>query len=133
MFVLLGLVLIALSMYLPIMMGVGHRTVGATFSYGYFRSLTPFVTLASLASTFIAAAVILSFEKSRPSLMSVWLGVLTLCVFAVEISLSLYLSLLRPAVNASTLFGIYLLIGLVPFGLACTMFTLASLVSCGWT
>ena len=134
-FVLLGLVLIALSMYLPIMMGVaaGHRSIGATFSYGYFRSLTPFVTLASLASTFIAAAVILSFEKSRPSLMSVWLGVLTLFVFAVEISLSLYLSLLRPAVNASTLFEIYLLIGLVPFGLACTMFTLASLVSCGWS
>ena len=74
----------------------------------------------------------MSFEKSRPGAASVLFGALTLCVFGVEISLSLYLSLLRPlAVSASALVGLYLLIGLVPFGLACTMFTLASLVGSG--
>jgi hypothetical protein len=73
--------------------------------------------------------VILSFEKSRSTSTSVLFGVLTLSVFATEISLSLYLSLVRsPPATVSPVLGIYALIGLVPFGLACTMFTLASLL-----
>jgi len=133
-FILLGVVLVGLSVFLPIMMGATaeHRAVGTSFSSGYLRSLTPFVTIASMASSFVAAAVILSFEKSRPGAASVLFGALTVCVFAVEIFLSLYLSLLRPLVSGAWgLFGLYLLIGLVPFGLACTMFTLASLVGSG--
>jgi hypothetical protein len=106
-----------------------HRGVSGTFMPGYLRSLAPFITVASMASCFVATAVILSFEKSRPTGKSVLFGVLTLSVFAAEISLSLYLSLVRPsAATVPSVVGIYALIGLVPFGLACTMFTLASLL-----
>jgi hypothetical protein len=81
-----------------------------------------------MASSFVATAVILSFEKSKSTGASVLFGVMTLSVFATEISLSLYLLLVRsPAANVSPVLEIYALIGLVPFGLACTMFTLASL------
>ena len=131
-FVLVGLVLIGLSVLLPVMMGAvtEHRGVAAAFLSGYLQSLTPFITNVSMASSFIAAIVILSFEKSRPNLASVLFGAVTLSVLATEISLSLYLSLVRPPrATAPNLLGVYALIGLVPFGLACTMFTLASLVS----
>jgi hypothetical protein len=83
-----------------------------------------------MASSFVVAAVILSFEKSKANVTSVLFGVLTLSVFATEISLSLYLSLVRPlTASAPNLLGIYALIGLVPFGLGFTMFTLASIMS----
>jgi hypothetical protein len=129
-FVLVGLILVSLSVLLPILMQTvtQHRGVGGAFMPGYLRSLTPFVTNASIASSFVATAVILSFEKSRPTGKSVLFGGLTLSVFATEISLSLYLSLVRPP-TATVPLEIYALIGLVPFGLACTMFTLASLLS----
>lgn len=131
-FVLVGLVLVGLSVLLPILMETvtQHRGVGGAFMPAYLRSLTPFITNASMASSFVATAVILSFEKSRPTGTSVLFGVLTLAVFAGEISLSLYLSLVRPpAVTVPTVLETYALIGLVPLGLACTMFTLASLLS----
>jgi uncharacterized membrane protein len=131
-FVLVGLILVSLSVLLPILMvtATEHRVATATVMPGYLRSLTPFITTASMASSFVAAAVILSFEKSRPNRSSVLFGILTLSVFAVEISLSIYLSLIRPLTQAApTLLAIYALIGLVPFGLACTMFTLASMVT----
>ena len=130
-FVLVGLVLVSLSVILPILMETAtqHRGVSGAFMPGYLRSLTPFITNASMASSFVATAVILSFEKSRSTSTSVLFGVLTLSVFATEISLSLYLSLVRsPPATVSPVLGIYALIGLVPFGLACTMFTLASLL-----
>lgn len=130
-FVLVGLVLVCLSVLLPILMEAAtqRRGVGGAFMPGYLRSLTPFITNASIASSFVATTVILSFEKSRPTGASVLFGVLTLAVFAGEISLSLYLSLVRPsAPTVPTVFETYALIGLVPFGLACTMFTLASLL-----
>jgi hypothetical protein len=130
-FILLGLVLVTLSVLLPILMEkvIQHRVVGGVFMTVYLRSLTPFITDASMASSFVAIAVILSFEKSRPTRTSVLFGLTTLSVFAAEFSLSLYLSLLRPAAaSVQTITEIYALIGLVPFGLACTMFTLASLL-----
>ena len=132
MFVLVGAVLVSLSVLLPVLMerATEHRGVTTTFGSGYLRSLTPFITMASMASSFIAAAAILSFEKSKPSRMSILFGVLTLTVFAVEIALSVYLYLVRPPSPSSVApLAIYALIGLVPFGLACTMFTLASMVS----
>jgi hypothetical protein len=50
-------------------------------------------------------------------------------VFSLEISLSLYLSMVRPlTASAPPLLAIYLLIGLVPLGLGCTLFTLASVI-----
>jgi hypothetical protein len=131
-FVLVGLVLVGLSVLLPILMEAAteHRGVAAIFTSGYLRSLTPFITDVSMVSSFIAAIVIVSFEKSRPSVASVLFGVLTLSVLAAEISLSLYLSVVRSLRGTvPSLLGIYALIGLVPFGLACTMFTLASIVS----
>ena len=131
-FVLIGLVLVSLSVLLPLWMvtATEHRGVGATFMSGYLRSLTPFITNVSMASSFVAAAVILSFEKSKANVTSVLFGVLTLSVFAAEISLSLYLSLVRSLIaNVPSLLGIYALIGLVPFGLGCAMFTLASIMS----
>ena len=107
-----------------------HRGANAAFISGYLRSLTPFITSVSMASSFVVAAVILSFEKSRATFTSVLFGALTLSVFAAEISLSLYLSLVRaPTTSAPILIGTYLLIGLVPFGLGFTMFTLASVIS----
>jgi len=133
-FVLVGLVLIGLSVLLPVTMGAvtEHRGVATNFLSGYLRSLTPFITNVSMASSFIAVIVILSFDKSRPSFLSVLFGAVTLSVLAAEISLSLYLSLARPLrATAPNLMGIYTLIGLVPFGLACTMFTLASIISTG--
>jgi len=131
-FILLGLVLVGLSFLLPFLMEtvIQHRGAGGAFLPGYLRSLTPFISDAAMASAFVATAVILSFERSEPTGRSVLFGVLTLSVFAAEISLSLYLSLLNPAPRvAPSVLGIYVLIGLVPFGLACTMFTLASFVS----
>jgi len=130
--VLIGFVLVSLSVLLPILMETvaEHRGVGATFISGYLRSLTPFITNVSMASSFVVAAVILSFEKSKANVTSVLFGVLTLSVFATEISLSLYLSLVRPlTASAPNLLGIYALIGLVPFGLGFTMFTLTSIMS----
>lgn len=130
-FILVGLVLVTLSVLLPILMEtvIQHRVVGGVFMTGYLRSLTPFITDASMASCFVATAVILSFEKSRPTRISVLFGVMTLLVFGAEFSLSLYLSLLRsPATSVQTMIEIYALMGLVPFGLACTMFTLAFLL-----
>lgn len=131
-FVLVGLVLVSLSVLLPILMetATGHHGVTAGFGSSYLRSLTPFITIASMASCFIAAAVILSFEKSKPGRMTVPFGMLTLSVFVTEIILSTYVSVMRPLPpTVLTPLAIYVLIGLVPFGLACTMFTLASMVS----
>jgi hypothetical protein len=131
-FIVVGLVLVSLSVLLPSLMEtvIEHRGTGATFMSSYLRSLTPFITNVSMASSFVATAVILSFEKSRPKVTSVLLGGLTLSVFAAEVSLSLYLFLVRPpTATAPSLLGLYVLMGLVPFGLACTMFTLASMIS----
>jgi hypothetical protein len=51
-------------------------------------------------------------------------------VFAAEISLSIYLSVVRPlSGTAPTQLAIYALVGLVVLGLGCTMFTLASIIS----
>ena len=131
-FILVGLVLVSLSIILPTLMAESsaHRGAGLTFGIGYLRSLTPFVTLSSMASTFVAAATILSFEKSRPRRLSVIFGSLTIVVFAAELLLSIYLSINRSfASTAQAVLGLYVLIGLVPFGLACAMFTLAPMVS----
>jgi len=130
-FILLGSVLICLSVLLPILMEtVAERHgIGTMFASGYLRSLTPFITDFSMASSFVAIAVILSFERAKVGVASVFLGALTLSVFAAEISLSVYLSLVRPLPGtASSLLGIYTLMGLIPFGLACTVFTLASIM-----
>ncbi|MGA2972156.1 MAG: hypothetical protein ABSE39_05995 [Candidatus Bathyarchaeia archaeon] len=130
--VLVGLVLAALSVILPILMGAitERGGAGAAFRSGYLRALTPFITNVSMASCFLVAVVILSFEKSGVNAKSVMFGILTLSAFTAEITLSLYLSLVRllPAA-APTLMAIYVLIGLVPLGLGCTMFTLASIFS----
>jgi hypothetical protein len=57
-------------------------------------------------------------------------GILTLSVFIAEISLSIYLSLIRPLSGTAPIqFAIYALIGLVTLGLGCSMFTLASIIS----
>jgi len=130
-FVILGFGLMLLSIVLPILMetAVQHRGVLAA---GYLRSLTPLIADAATASSFVAIVVIMSFEKSRVSRKLVLFGVVTLSVFVIEILLSLYLLLVRsPTGAASIVFGIYALIGLVPLGLACTMFTLASLLRAG--
>ena len=133
-FVLIGVVLVSLSVLLPVLMEIAteRRGVSSTFGSGYLRSLSPFITIASMASCFISATAILSFEKSKPSRASIFFSVLTLSVFVAEIALSIYLSIVRPispaALASST---IYVLIGLVPFGLGCTMFTLASMATRG--
>jgi hypothetical protein len=127
----IGLALVAFSVLLPILMGaVNEKGAGAAFRSGYLRALTPFVTNASMASSFIVAAVVLSFEKSKANAAAVLFGILTLSVFTAEILLSFYLSLFRPLTGtAPNLSAIFLLIGLVPLGLGCTMFTLASVMS----
>jgi len=127
-----GLALVTFSVLLPILMGAitENGGTGTAFRSGYLRALTPFVTNASMASSFIVAAVLLSFEKSKANAAAVLFGVLTLSVFTAEISLSFYLSMFRPLTGAApNLSAFFLLIGLVPLGLGCTMFTLASIMS----
>ena len=131
-FVLVGVLLVSPSVILPTLMqrATEHRGVTEAFGAGYLRALTPFVTIASMASSFISAAVILSFEKSRPSRASALLGIMTLFVLAIELALSVYVSIIH--LQSPTVLGplaLYVLIGLVPFGLACTLFTLASILS----
>jgi uncharacterized membrane protein len=130
--ILVGLVLVVLSVLVPILMGAMTRGggVSAGIRSGYLRALTPFITTVSMASSFVVAAVILSFEKSKANLASVLFGILTLSVFTAEISLSIYFSLVRPlSGTAPTQLAIYALIGLILLGLGCTMFTLASIIS----
>jgi hypothetical protein len=127
--VLMGLALVVLSVLLPVLMGATTDYGVGAFRSGYVRVLTPFITGISMASSFIVALVILTFEKSKANAASVLFGVLTLSVFSVEISLSVYLSVVRAlTASAPPLLAIYLLIGLVPLGLGCTMFTLASVI-----
>jgi hypothetical protein len=130
--VIVGLALVTFSVLLPILMGTVTENggTGTAFRLGYLRALTPFVTNASMASSFIVAAVLLSFEKSKANATAVLFGILTLSVFTAEISLSFYLSMFRPLTGAApNLSAIFLLIGFVPLGLGCTMFTLASIMS----
>jgi hypothetical protein len=129
--ILVGLILVALSAVIPVWMGAMTRGGGesAAIRSGYLRALTPFIVIASLASSFVVAVVVVSFEKSKVSVVSVFFGILTLSVFTTEISLSIYLSLARPlSGTVSFQLGIYALIGLVFLGLGCTMFTLASII-----
>ena len=134
--ILVGVVLVVLSPVIPIWMGAMTRGggVGSAIRSGYLRALTPFITIVSLASSFVVAVALLSFEKSKVSFVSVLFGILTLCVFTAEISLSVYLSLVRRLSGTSSIqLAIYALIGLVLLGLGCTMFTLASVVSVRWS
>jgi hypothetical protein len=128
-FAILGLGLVILSVVLPILMEATLQPRRALMS-GYLRLLMSFIADASVASSFIAIVVILSFEKTKANVTAVLFGILTLSVFTAEIALSLYLSLVRPLAASSEL-AIYVLIGLIPFGLGCTMFTLASSISAG--
>jgi hypothetical protein len=128
--VLIGCALLLLSALLPVLMGATENGVSAAFRSGYVRVLTPFITNVSMASSFVVAVVVLTFEKSKANAASVLFGFLTLSVFSAEISLSLYLSMVRSlTARAPPLSPIYLLIGLVPLGLGFTMFTLASIIS----
>ena len=122
-----GVILVSLSVLLPTLMMVSteHRSLTANFQARYLGELTPFITIASMASSFVAAAVILSFEKASANRESILFGVLTISIFVTEIMLSIYVSVVRQSLVVST---VYLLMGLVPFGLACTMFTLATIV-----
>jgi hypothetical protein len=130
--ILVGVILVVLSAVIPIWMGAMTRGGGenAAIRSDYLRALTPFITIVSLASSFVVAAVILSFEKSRVNVASVLFGILTFSVFTAEISLSIYLSLLRPLPGTAPIqLALYVLIGLVFLGLGWTMFTLASIIS----
>ncbi len=129
---LFGVILVVLSVVIPIWMGAMIRGGGENVAirFDYLRALTPFITIVSLVSSFVVAVVIVSFEKSRANVASVLFGILTLSVFIAEISLSIYLSLIRPLSGTALIqLAIYALIGLVTFGLGCTMFTLASIIS----
>lgn len=95
---LFGVILVVLSVVIPIWMGAMIRGGGENVAirFDYLRALTPFITIVSLVSSFVVAVVIVSFEKSRANVASVLFGILTLSVFIAEISLSIYLSLIRP-------------------------------------
>ena len=130
--ILVGLVLVALSVLVPIWMGAMTRGggVGAAIRSSYLRALTPFITTVSLASSFVVAAVIVSFDKSKANRATVLFGILTLSAFTAEIVLSIYLSLARQLSGTAPIqLAIYALIGLVLLGLGCTIFTLASIIS----
>ncbi|MGD0422281.1 MAG: hypothetical protein ABSA92_02350 [Candidatus Bathyarchaeia archaeon] len=128
--VLVGLASVVLSVILPLLMRgvIEHGGGGVTFRSGYLRVLTPFITNVSMASAFVVAVVILSFDKSKANAVSALFGILTLAVSSAEISLSFYLSLSLPLTANAPMMEIYL-IGLVPLGLGCTMFTLAAIMS----
>ncbi len=130
--ILVGSVLVVLSVLVPILMGTMTRGGGisAAIRLNYLRALTPFITTVSLASSFVVAAVIVSFEKSKANVASVLFGILTLSVFTTEIAISFYLSSVRTLSGTEPIqLAIFALIGLVLLGLGCTMFTLASIIS----
>jgi len=130
--ILVGVILVALSVVIPIWMGALTKGNGGGVAvrFVYLRALTPFITIVSLASSFVVAVVIVSFEKLRTNRTSVLFGILTLAVFIAEVSLAMYLSLIRPLPGTALIqLAIYALIGLVTLGLGCTMFTLASIMS----
>jgi len=129
---LVGVILVVLSVVIPIWMGAMTRGNGESVPvrFVYLRALSPFITIVSLASSFVVAVVIVSFEKSRANRASVLFGISTLAVFIAEVSLAMYLSLIRPLPGTALIqLAIYALIGLVTSGLGCTMFTLAALIS----
>jgi len=130
--VLAGLVLSGLSVYLPVLMQRASAPHGLISGYmlGYVVSLTPFITYAAMASSFIIAISIMSFDRSQLSTTSLALAAVTASVIVVEICISLCLSVVRSVRLApSGILWLYALIGLTSFGLACMMFTLASMLT----
>ncbi|HUK51121.1 MAG TPA: hypothetical protein VLV18_08790 [Terriglobales bacterium] len=130
--VLAGLVLSGLSVLLPILMRKAMAPHGVVSGYmlGYVVSLSPFITYAAMASSFIIAVVIMSFGRSQFTTSSLAFAAVTASVLVVEMCISLYLPAIEPARSApSSILWLYALIGLTPFGLACMMFTLASMLT----
>ena len=122
--------MVGVSVSLPIVFrsSTVHINASGRFGSNYFVSLMPFITIASMASSFIAILVILSFEKTTPNRVTSMVGLLTFLVIAVEVGMSIWVSVARP-LSSTALPLIYILMELVPVGLACTMFTLATIVS----
>jgi len=129
-FILLGVFLVGVSVSLPILFRLStvHISGSGRFGSNYLVSLMPIITIASMASSFIAILVILSFERATPNRATWMVGLLTFLVIAVEVGMSIWFSVARP-LSSTVLPLIYVLMELVPFGLACTMFTLATIVS----
>jgi len=128
-FILLGVFLVGVSVSLPILFrSTVHVSGSGRFGPTYLVSLMPFITVASMASSFIAILVILSFDRTPPNRATSIVGLLTFLVIAVELGVSIWVSVARP-LSSTLLPLIYILMELVPFGLACTMFTLATIVS----
>jgi hypothetical protein len=122
------------TVVLPLRIGALRFHIGdgvvATFGPGTTsikEAIDAVASSVSIVSSVGIAAIAISFEKVRPALVSLTLGALSLCVYSYEIVFALYLSVLRPLTGTEpTLSDIGLLLGLIPAGLALTMFSLAA-------
>ena len=131
-----GFVFLVLAILFPIWMDSlrehGGNGVSALFGPGpasIQEALTSVTTTVSIVSSIGVAAVTLLFERSRSQPVSMFLGVVTLLIYSIEIMFSLYLSVLRPLTGTiPSLLQLGILLGFIPLGLGFTMFTLASVL-----
>jgi len=131
----IGGVFVILSILLPttfwIMREHGGDGVSAIFKPGFgslSEALGAALTTTGILSSIIVAVAILPFERQRSQTTKL-LGIVTLALVSCEILYSLYLSLIRPLTGTvPDLLQVYLMVGLMPLGLAFTMFTIAAVV-----
>jgi len=132
--IVLGFLLAIATIVLPAGIGALRFHVGdgvvAAFGPGpasIKEAIDAVASSVSIVSSVGIAAIAISFEKARATQVSLILGALSLCIYSYEIIFALYLSVLRPLTGIEpTISDIGLLLGLIPGGLALTMFSLAA-------
>lgn len=127
-----GLVFLALAPLFPVLMDSLRGHDGALFGPGpnsVQEVLASVTTTVSIVSSIGVAAVAVMFERSRNRASSLLLGVVTFLIYAADIMYTLYASVLRAWTGRLPSFvDLDILLGLIPVGLAFTMFTLASVI-----
>lgn len=130
--VICGLFLLGWAIAFPVLMNSLREHDGALFGPGpnsVQDALASVTTTVSLVSSIGVAAVAVIFERSRNKASSLLLGVVTLLIFTIEIMYTFYASVLRPWTGrVPTYVDLDIVLGLIPVGLAFTMFTLASVI-----
>lgn len=131
-----GVVFLVASILLPaafwMMREHGGESIGALFTPGVgslSEALGAAFTTAGVISSIVVAIAVLPLERQR-SQNAKLLGVVTLAFVSCELLYLLSLSLTRPLTGTAPdiLVLVYVMVGLIPLGLALTMFTVAACV-----